>query len=302
MTEIWSQKYRPSTLNDVVGRDDIVAQFNMVIQNFLFHSQEAGTGKTTIARALANDLGYQIHVFNASTKNERGIGFIEEELIPRTRTGNHEQIFLLDEADQLTDAAQSALKGVMENAHGYFILTCNNLAKVSPWLQSRCKVIHIPTYATKDIASILRTIMMRENLMTLQNMDGTIQRIAKHHTDARSAINFLQAYANYGGDKDKFLASLGTPDVDYAKFLRVAVREKSFDGALKIIKGQPLGDTLRGVFDYMVESDAKQESKLAIVHALIEAQRDLIAGISPELIRANFVRSCIQNLALMDKA
>ena len=137
MTEIWSQKYRPTTLNDVVGRDDIVAQFNMVIQNFLFHSQEAGTGKTTIARALANDLGYQIHVFNASTKNERGIGFIEEELIPRTRTGNHEQIFLLDEADQLTDAAQSALKGVMENAHGYFILTCNNLAKVSPWLQSR---------------------------------------------------------------------------------------------------------------------------------------------------------------------
>ena len=306
MTEIWSQKHRPTTLNDVIGRDDIVAQFKRVdenglierrLQNCLFHSQEAGTGKTTIARALANEFGYQLHVFNASTKKERGIGFIEEELIPRTRTGNRKQIFLLDEADQLTDAAQSALKGVMENAHGYFILTCNNLAKVSPWLQSRCKVIHFPPYYKGNIARILREITLKENVAGFID-DNTIQHIAKHHNDARAAINFLQAYANYGADKDKFLASLGTPDVDYSKFLRVAVREKSFDGALKIIKGQPLKDTLKGIFDYVVESDAKQESKLTIIHALIEAERDLISGVSPELIRANFVRSCIPNQAL----
>lgn len=307
MTEIWSQKHRPALLNDMIGRDDIVAQFmdwgdHIAMQNFLFYSQEAGTGKTTLARVLANEYDFQLHVFNASTKNERGIGFIEEELIPRTRTGNHNQIFLLDEADQLTDAAQSALKGVMENAHGYFILTCNNLAKVSPWLQSRCKVIHFPPYTTLDIEKILTVIVVKENISSENHLIRPIARIAEHHTDARAAINFLQAYVNYGADKDKFLASLGTADVDYAKFLRIAVREKSFDGAFKIIGGQPLGDTLRGVFDYMVESDAKQESKLAIVQALIEAQRDLIAGISSELIRANFVRSCIQNLALMDKA
>ena len=297
MTEIWSQKHRPTTFKDVIGRDDIVAQFeNMayVLQNFLFHSQEPGTGKTTIARVLANEFGMQLHVFNASTRNERGIGFIEEELIPRTRTGNDKQIFLLDEADQLTDAAQSALKGVMEKAHGYFIFTCNNLAKVSPWLQSRCKVIHFRPYYKGDIASILRAITLKENVAGFVGMDDTIQRIAKHHSDARSAINFLQAYVNYGADKDKFLFSLDTPVVDYAKFLRVAVREKSFDGALKIIKRQPLADTLQGIFDYMVESDAKQESKLLIVNALINAQRDLISGISSDLILANFVRECVE--------
>ena len=308
MTEIWSQKHRPTTFKDVIGRDDIVAQFeNMayVLQNFLFHSQEPGTGKTTIARVLANEYGMQLHVFNASTKKERGIGFIEEELIPRTRTGNHRQIFLLDEADQLTDAAQSALKGVMENAHGYFILTCNNLAKVSPWLQSRCKVIHFAPYEKEDMRKILTKIAIHENIIhesVSRDVSTYITRIAEHHTDARAAINFLQAYANYGADKDKFLASLGTPDVDYAKFLRVAVREKSFDGALKIIKGQPLKDTLKGIFDYVVESDAKQESKLTIIHALIQAERDLISGVSPELIRANFVRSCIPNQALRGEA
>jgi len=316
MTEIWSQKHRPTTLNDVIGRDDIVAQFKSVdenglietkLQNCLFHSQEAGTGKTTIARALANDLGYQLHVFNASTKKERGIGFIEEELIPRTRTGNHKQIFLLDEADQLTDAAQSALKGVMENAHGYFILTCNNLSKVSPWLQSRCKVIHFPPYTIGAIHEILHKVSGEEHLTFSLfgggNGNDVITKIAENILDARAAINFLQGYANYGdNNRHKFLASLNTPDVDYAKFLRVAVREKSFDGALKIIKGQRLKETLRGIFDYVIESDAKQESKLTIIHALIEAERDLISGVSPELIRANFVRSCIPNQALRGEA
>ena len=295
MTEIWSQKYRPTTLNDVIGRDDIVAQFKVgdgfKVFHCLFHSQEAGTGKTTIARALANDLGYQLHVFNASTKKERGIGFIEEELIPRTRTGNHKQIFLLDEADQLTDAAQSALKGVMENAHGYFILTCNNLAKVSPWLQSRCKVINFPPYSTEDIKKILTNILVEQGV--IRTVSGQhIVRIAENHTDARAAINFLQAYANYA-DKPKFIASLGTPDVDYEKFLRIAVRERSFDGALKIIRGYPLKETLRGILDYTIESKAKQHSKLQVISALIEAERDLISGVTPDLILANFVRGCM---------
>jgi len=292
MTEIWSQKYRPTTFKDAIGRDDIVSQLSD-IQNFLFHSQEAGTGKTTIARALANEFGYQLHVFNASTKKERGIGFIEEELIPRTRTGNRKQIFLLDEADQLTDAAQSALKGVMENAHGYFILTCNNLSKVSPWLQSRCKIIHFAPYTIQDIENILTTIVVKENISSENHLIRPIARIAKHHNDARAAINFLQAYANYGADKEKFLASLGTPDVDYEKFLRIAVREKSFDGALKVIKGQPLKETLRGILNFTIESKAKQESKLQVISALIEAERDLISGVSPDLILANFVRRCV---------
>ena len=292
MSEVWAQKHRPTTLWDIVGQEEVVRNINNP-GHYIFYSPQPGTGKTTTALALAKDMDWPIHIFNASTKNERGIAFIEEQVIPMTRTGNYNQWFLLDEADQLTDAAQSALKGVMENAHGYFILTCNNLAKVSPWLQSRCKVIHFPPYSTLDIENILTTIVVKENISIENHLIRPIARIAYHHTDARAAINFLQAYANYGADKEKFLASLGTPDVDYAKFLRVAVREKSFDGALKIIKGQPLVDTLKGIFDYVVESDAKQESKLLIVNALINAQRDLISGVSPDLILANFVRECI---------
>ena len=137
MTEIWSQKYRPALLNDMIGRDDIVAQFmdwgdHIAMQKFLFYSKEAGTGKTTIASALASEYDFQLHVFNASTKTERGIGCMEEELIPRTRTGNPNQIILLYDADNLTDAAQYAHKEIMANAQGNFILPSNKLTTVSP--------------------------------------------------------------------------------------------------------------------------------------------------------------------------
>ena len=103
-------------------------------------SAEPGTGKTTLAHIIANTLGWQLHKFNASSKKTRGIEFIEEYIIPMSRIGQWETIFFLDEADRLTPQAQDALKGVIEDAQGYFILTCNDISKVSPWLQSRCQV------------------------------------------------------------------------------------------------------------------------------------------------------------------
>ena len=292
MSEVWAQKHRPTTLWDIVGQEEVVRTINNP-GHYIFYSPEPGTGKTTTALALAKDMDWPIHIFNASTKNERGIAFIEEQVIPLTRTGNYNQWFLLDEADQLTDAAQSALKGVIENAQGYFILTCNNLSKVSPWLQSRCSVKHFKPISEDSIIKILTKVAAVENLKS--GVPNAINCIAKAHTgDARNAINALQAWSYLKGDeRTKFLANLGTPQVDYDKFLRLAVRERSFDAALKILKGHPLKETFRGLLSYLMESGAKQESKMRIILALIESERDIIAGINPELILANFVRGCI---------
>jgi DNA polymerase III delta prime subunit len=292
MSEVWAQKHRPTTLWDIVGQEEVVRNINNP-GHYIFYSPQPGTGKTTTALALAKDMDWPIHIFNASTKNERGIAFIEEQVIPMTRTGNYNQWFLLDEADQLTDAAQSALKGVIENAQGYFILTCNNLSKVSPWLQSRCSVKHFKPISEDNIIKILSRVAAIENLKS--GVPNAINCIAKAHAgDARNAINALQAWSYLKGDqRTKFLANLGTPQVDYDKFLRVAVRERSFDSAVKILKGHPLKETFRGLLSYLMESGAKQESKMRIVLALIESERDLIAGIHPDLILANFVRSCI---------
>ena len=128
MSEVWATKYRPRHLDDVVGQNEIVAEMRAIVldempmQHYLFYSPEPGTGKTTMALALAKELGYQVVMFNASSKKQRGIEFIEETIIPATRSGVKERIFFLDEADQLTERVhQSALKEqeLMANAANY---------------------------------------------------------------------------------------------------------------------------------------------------------------------------------------
>ena len=101
MSEVWATKYRPRHLDDVVGQNEIVAEMRAIVldempmQHYLFYSPEPGTGKTTMALALAKELGYQVVMFNASSKKQRGIEFIEETIIPATRSGVKERIFFL---------------------------------------------------------------------------------------------------------------------------------------------------------------------------------------------------------------
>ena len=134
--EIWWEKHRPHDLANFEGQEGLVAEIAPILageapmQHFLFHSPEPGTGKTTLAYIIANTLGYQLHKFNASSKRQRGIEFVEEDVGPLSRLGIWETIFFLDEADRLTPQAQDALKGVIEDATGYFILTCNDLSQV----------------------------------------------------------------------------------------------------------------------------------------------------------------------------
>ena len=197
MSQIWSEKYRPSRVADIVGQNEIVAEITEMIdkgvmQHYLFHSVMPGVGKTTMAYCIADELDWQIHIFNASSKKTRGIDFVEEELIPLTSIGREEQIILLDEADQLTPAAQSALKGVIENSQGYFILTCNDISKVSDYLQSRCALRTFRPLTNFEMSEQLFYISRQENLSVTSSALDTI--IKYNEGDLRNAIGALQSY------------------------------------------------------------------------------------------------------------
>ena len=295
---VWAVKHRPG-LQWVVGQPTIVQEMEQIVdgnapmQHYLFYSPEPGTGKTSVALALANELGWQIHVFNASSKKQRGIEFVEDELLPMSRVGNYQQIFLLDEADQLTPAAQSALKGVIENSQGFFILTCNDLSKVSPWLQSRCTLRQFNAIKQGDICLRLKAICVSENVV--ESYDNVLEQIAKAHTgDLRNAINALQAYAAQPDEesRSRFLRSLVDDPIRCDVFLMRAFKDNDFESALKELKDIPIRAAIRQVFNYAVNSSAKAESKMKVINAAVTSERDLIAGVDGEIVRHNFVRLC----------
>ena len=285
----WATKYRPTTFDEMVANNN----FSNADQHLLLHSKAAGVGKTTYAHVLANERGYPLHIFNASSKNTRGIAFVEEELLPMTRYGNFKQYILLDEADQLTPEAQGALKGVIENAQGYFILTCNNIEKVSPYLRSRCKLIEFRPIEIDEMFKRLQQIVVAENVIITE---AHLRMICEAHSgDLRNAINALQAYDSLGEEKGKaFVHSLTVKEFDSKFLLTLCFREKDFKNAVKFFGKNDVRQTIRSVFDYAIESDASSEGKMTVIDAAITAERDLISGIDEDIVKGNFLRMLMQ--------
>jgi len=297
MNSVWAVKHRPTSLSEIVGQEAIVKEMQTIVdysemQHFIFHSREPGTGKTSMAFALAADLDWPIHLYNASSKHTRGIAFVEEELRPLSSMGMHQQIIFLDEADQLTADAQSALKGVIETAQCYFILTCNDLSKVSPWLQSRCQVRTFTPIEHGDMVGRLRQIAIAEG----SSFDDFHPIANAHKGDLRNAINCMQTASSLsGGDREKFIRSLSSSPLDTMAYLRKCFRDKDFQMAFKEIEGRPVRQAVRDIFSYAMESGAKTESKMVIVDAAITAERDLIAGVDEDIVARNFVRMCLNS-------
>lgn len=290
MSKVWALKHRPS-IDDIVGQDDIINAIGNGMQHMVFYSPQAGTGKTSLAHALAKRHDSTLHIFNASSKKTRGIEFVEEELLPMSRTGNWKQIFLLDEADQLTPAAQSALKGVIENAHGWFILTCNDLSKISVWLQSRCRVLKFNPISDEHMKQRLITIAGKEGVEITPNHLALI--INNHRGDLRNAINALQAYSN-SQDKHSFIHSLENDKFDVQQFLTLCFREKDFEESLKLLDKDNKRESIRAVFRFAMESNAKAPSKLKVIEAAVTSERDFIMGVDEDIILSNFVLMCIR--------
>jgi DNA polymerase III delta prime subunit len=295
MDEVWAVKHRPTTLDEFKGQDRIKNEFARILdgeapmQHYIFHSMEAGTGKTSLAHIIANTLGYAIHKYNASSKRQRGIEFVEE-IALMTRLGQYETIFFLDEADQLTEAAQSSLKGVIEDAQGFFILTCNDLSKVSPWLQSRCQVRTFAPIDEKQMMQRLETIESKEGVESNPDHFGIIA--SSNQGDLRNAINTLQAYHSLPvEDRTDFILSLQEPPLNSHRVLKLLFKEKQVEEAVKMIEGEyNLRKTIDAIFRYGIDSSAEPHNKMRLVDASTQAHRDLIMGVEPHYVVWDFCR------------
>mgnify|MGYP001588773146 FL=1 len=200
MKDIWVEKYRPKTVDEYVFKDN--AQKHQVkswitdggIPHLLF-SGSAGTGKTTLAKVLINDLDVQpadVLVINASRTNS--VDDVRESIINfiQTMPWGDFKVVLLDEADYLSHQAQAALRGVMEEYHSTarFILTCNYPNKIIPAIHSRCQGFHITSLDETDFTVRIAEILVENKVQfEIETLDSFVRAT---YPDMRKTINNVQ--------------------------------------------------------------------------------------------------------------
>jgi len=209
MQEIWTEKYRPKNLSELVGQESIIERLQAYaaaknVPHLIF-AGPPGTGKTTAALALAHEVfgehtwRQNFNELNAS--DERGIGIIRGKIKDFARTapiGTSFKIIFLDEADSLTPDAQAALRRTIEKYTHIcrFILSVNYSSKLIEPIQSRCAVFRFKPLTADDIKKYIRKIATKEKLEITP--DGLEALIFIARGDMRKAINILQVGASLG--------------------------------------------------------------------------------------------------------
>jgi len=204
----WVEKYRPKSLDDVKGQHETIKNLKEKvatknITHLIFEGMH-GTGKTSTALALTNDLysGLSKHTISENLKelnasDARGIGVVRTVMKDFCKTTKSPQvpfkILILDEADNMTNPAFQALRRTMEkySKNCRIIMLCNYANKIIPPIQSRCTVIHFDPLSINDIEERLEFIIERENVIISDKAVETLSR--KSNGDLRWAINMLQA-------------------------------------------------------------------------------------------------------------
>ncbi len=221
MYDIWVEKYRPEALNDVVGQHEAVKRLKSYIANknlpHLLFAGPAGTGKTTCAVALANEMfgpGWKGNFKELNASDERGIGTVRTKIKDFARTaplgGSGFKIIFLDEADALTSDAQAALRRTMEKYTQAcrFVLSCNYSSKIIEPIQSRCAVFRFRPLADEDIIPRLKHIAKEEEIELKESGLKAILYIS--NGDLRRAINIMQMASSTGETVDENVVYFST--------------------------------------------------------------------------------------------
>ncbi|MBI2629547.1 replication factor C small subunit [Candidatus Pacearchaeota archaeon] len=311
-SEIWTEKFRPNTFDEITGQEDIVKRVkgltnSMNIPHLLF-AGPAGTGKSSLAIVIVKELfgsSWKENYLELNASDARGIDVVRQEVKNFARTKAIGKVpfkvIFLDEADALTREAQQALRRTMENFTSTcrFILSCNYSSKIIDPIQSRCAIFRFRLLEKKDIEKIIKRIAESEKLEIEEKAAEAIYESSEG--DCRRVINLLQATSSIS---PKITYDLITTVVSSAKPSDIKIvleyalsgdfvnsREKLLDIMLKeSISGQ---DIIKAIQKEIWNLNIEPELKVKLIEKTGEIEFRLVEGsdefIQLESLLASFV-------------
>jgi len=242
---LWVEKYRPKKIDDCILTIELKETFKQFVNQKelpnLLLSGTAGTGKTTVARALCEELGVDYIIINGSDEG-RQIDTLRHKIknfastVSLTETARH-KVVILDEADYMNpESVQPALRNFIETFYKNcrFIFTCNYKNKILPALHSRCTVIDFIITNGQKVKTATQLMNRLCSILTDENIEFNKKVIAeliqKHFPDFRRTINELQRYSVRGKIDSGILFSITEADT---KQLVAILKEKRFNDMRK---------------------------------------------------------------------
>jgi DNA polymerase III delta prime subunit len=272
---LWTEKYRPRTVEECILPERLKAVFQQYVNQKelpnLLLAGGAGVGKTTIAKAMCNEIGCDYMVINGSDEN--GVDTIRVKIknyASSVSLSGGRKVVILDEADYLTPNAQAILRNAIEEfaANCSFIFTCNYKNKIIDPLHSRCAVIEFGLKngeKQKMAAAFFKRITHILDTEKVEFDEKVIAEVVKKHfPDFRRVINELQRYSKLGKIDVGILSQIG--DISLTQIVK-HLKEKDFTSVRKWAATTEIDNTtfFRKLYDALYEIAKPQSIPQAVL-------------------------------------
>jgi len=266
---LWVEKYRPKTIDDCILAEDTKETFKSFLKQGelpnLLLSGTQGTGKTTVARALCEQLGVDYIIINGSDEG-RQIDTLRHKIknfastVSLTAEANH-KVVIIDEADYMNaESVQPALRNFIETFYKNcrFIFTCNFKNKIIEPLHSRCTVIDFRIVNGQKVKTAKQLLTRLQDILKKEEVEYDpkvlAELIQKYYPDFRRTINELQRYSVRGKIDSGILFSLSEAN---NKELVASLKEKRFNDMRKWVVqnlDKEPSSLFRGVYDVLTNA------------------------------------------------